>query len=65
MEDFKIGDIVQLKSGGPKMTVNDVSQAVTGLWCQWFKGSKLERGHFMKDTLIKVKEGEKSEQGKK
>jgi len=28
---FKIGDIVQLKSGGPKMTVTDISDALTSL----------------------------------
>jgi uncharacterized protein YodC (DUF2158 family) len=57
MNDFKIGDIVQLKSGGPKMTVEKVG--ATGITCQWFAGSKLEMGHFPKDAVIKIEEGEK------
>jgi uncharacterized protein YodC (DUF2158 family) len=59
MDDFKVGDIVQLKSGGPKMTVQDADQEGTGIWCQWFAGSKLERGHFPKDSVIKIDDSEK------
>jgi uncharacterized protein YodC (DUF2158 family) len=39
--DFKPGDLVQLKSGGPLMTVEQVGQrAMTGedtVWCVWFE----------------------------
>jgi len=32
---FRTGDVVRLKSGGPKMTVNDA--AASGLYlCNWF-----------------------------
>ena len=38
-DQFKLGDVVQLKSGGPKMTVtevgNDISQKPR-VWCEWF-----------------------------
>jgi uncharacterized protein YodC (DUF2158 family) len=55
---FKTGDIVQLKSGGPEMTVKgplgtsgDSSKI---LICQWFGGKKLEQGHFLPDSLKAV-----------
>jgi uncharacterized protein YodC (DUF2158 family) len=39
--DFAPGDIVQLKSGGPRMTVESVGQRhMTGedaVWCVWFE----------------------------
>ncbi|WP_366918747.1 YodC family protein [Burkholderia vietnamiensis] len=34
---FKVGDIVQLKSGGPEMTVKTMpTQTNSRYWCQWF-----------------------------
>ena len=54
---FKIGDIVQLKSGGPKMTVTDF--AVFGrdlVHTSWFAGSKEATGTFPVDALIPVKD---------
>jgi len=44
--EFKAGDLVMMKSGGPLMTVEQVSKtAMTGedgVWCVWFekKGNK-------------------------
>jgi uncharacterized protein YodC (DUF2158 family) len=46
---FNTGDIVQLKSGGPRMTVAETDQ--WGVTCQWFAGSKLSRGKFREDQL--------------
>lgn len=43
--EFKAGDIVMLKSGGPRMTVEKVGKTAIyeedGVWCVWFekKGS--------------------------
>jgi len=40
---FKIGDVVQLASGGPKMTVTDVGNDGFGkptVWCAWFVSTK-------------------------
>ncbi len=51
---FKCGEIVQLKSGGPKMTVNHSTETPKGntvYSCQWFAGSKLESGVFAEDSL--------------
>jgi uncharacterized protein YodC (DUF2158 family) len=41
---FKTGDLVQLKSGGPIMTVVDTGYA--DLVCSWFAGKKHEKGSF-------------------
>jgi len=61
MEEFKVGEIVQLKSGGPKMMVNSVDGATTNsIWCQWFAGNKLESGSFNPESLKKVAEDEKT-----
>ena len=52
MPDFKSGDLVVLKSGGPTMTVDTVNtdifddNKITGLLCVWFVGKKLERVRF-------------------
>ena len=62
MDDFKPGDIVQLKSGGPKMTVQDVRPQT--IHCQWFAGSKLEDGHFNKESIIKFKEEKKQNENR-
>lgn len=32
--EFKVGDVVILKSGGPSMTVNSVD--ISGVFCVWF-----------------------------
>ena len=40
-DEFKIGDVVKLKSGGPKMTVEDISdvRSVKVILCSWFDKS--------------------------
>lgn len=59
---FKIGDIVQLKSGGPKMTVTNIPDAPMSLGernivhTSWFAGSKKESGGFPVEALIPVKD---------
>lgn len=48
----KTGDVVQLKSGGPKMTVYAVSPSPGGgLWCKWFDGAALQKGEFSAETV--------------
>ena len=58
---FKVGEIVQLKSGGPKMTVtetpNDQYRKVYST--SWFAGAKLEHGHFPEELLMLPKEDDK------
>lgn len=55
---YKVGDLVKLKSGSPKMTVEQVSEVVPGLTgdqsnieCQWFSGTKLQSGWFNPQSL--------------
>ena len=56
-EKFKIGDIVQLKSGGPKMTVTQVLERV--VHTAWFAGSKKESGAFPFDAVMIYQEEKK------
>ena len=67
--EFKVGDVVQLKSGGPTsvMTVHAPykvqDRALVENWeeieskyiyCDWYDGNTLHREYFDKDELIKV-----------
>lgn len=58
---FKVGEIVQLKSGGPKMTVTGApSDQYNKIYAtSWFAGAKLEHGHFPEQSLMPVKEDDK------
>ena len=51
---FNIGDLVKLKSGGPKMTVTRVDNLGirTIVRCTWFAGSKKEQGEFPPEALV-------------
>lgn len=59
-EHYAPGDIVELISGGPKMTVKSSSRAVASsppsVTCQWFAGGTLKVGHFHPDSIRKVSE---------
>jgi uncharacterized protein YodC (DUF2158 family) len=59
--DFKVGEVVQLNSGGPKMTVGQKQphQGALGVYCQWFAGSKLESGFFAPEVLTRVTDDKK------
>jgi len=52
---FSPGDIVQLKSGGPAMTISSVNllDGEEGMTyrCKWFKGASKETADFTEDTL--------------
>jgi uncharacterized protein YodC (DUF2158 family) len=50
---FKVGDIVQLKSGGPSMTITETSVAgpTISYACTWFDGPNQMWGHFLEETL--------------
>lgn len=54
---YTTGDIVQLKSGGPDMTVKERVSTVDNTYrCQWFAGKKLESGVFPEDSLKPIEE---------
>jgi uncharacterized protein YodC (DUF2158 family) len=58
---FKVGEIVQLKSGGPKMTVTGTphDQYNKDYATSWFAGAKLEHGRFPEASLTPAKEDDK------
>ena len=56
-QEFQIGDIVKLKSGGPDMTVQEYEGAYERYTCQWFAGKKLERGFFKEASLERKVDG--------
>ena len=59
-EQFKVGDVVTLRSGGPDMTVTDVGYNVSRkptVWCTWFIGTNQESGAFPPDALRPAEEG--------
>jgi uncharacterized protein YodC (DUF2158 family) len=54
--EFKPGDVVRLKSGGPQMTVEKVASwngAMTAD-CSWFSDNKLQSGSFPLTSLKHV-----------
>ena len=53
---FKIGDVVQLKSGGPKMTVTSISEDQGTLIAIWFEGTKKESEAFPFGALISAQD---------
>lgn len=56
MAKFKVGDVVQLKSGGPKMTCTNIDQPLgTGrehVECKWFAGGKKQASYFPSEALM-------------
>lgn len=54
-EPYSEGDIVRLKSGGPKMTVMKVRGPFTDgeflVDCKWFSGAKVQEGSFQPSAL--------------
>ena len=59
MSDLKIGDIVTLKSGGPRMVVDLVPEGEesTHAFCMWMSASnELQEGEFRQAVLVKAPE---------
>ena len=54
---FKIGDIVRLKSGGPKMTVTApvITVGCKEVSCAWFVNGVRNFGNFPTDSIVHVK----------
>jgi uncharacterized protein YodC (DUF2158 family) len=46
--DLKVGDVVRLKSGGPKMTVESIGGLIA---CMWFARGHAKHGFFDLDML--------------
>jgi len=56
-QKLKIGDVVELKSGGPTMTVSNIDKNGQ-IYCQWFAGEydKDREGYFPFGSLKLVVE---------
>ncbi|GLZ88092.1 hypothetical protein Pres01_41430 [Metapseudomonas resinovorans] len=60
MSEIAKGDVVQLKSGGPKMTVQDLGDygfsggPKNGAYCVWFEKNKAEEKVFDVAVLVKA-----------
>ncbi len=53
--NFQVGDVVQLKSGGPKMTVSVIRSDDDGrVECAWFDDKGVERGGVYQPALLKM-----------
>jgi uncharacterized protein YodC (DUF2158 family) len=57
MAVFKKGDVVQLKSGGPRMTVTGYSE-LGNVICRWFSSGKSTEETFPDDALNLVRDDE-------
>jgi uncharacterized protein YodC (DUF2158 family) len=56
-DEFTKGDVVQLKSGGPRMTVSNTGEDSYGnfmIWCVWFEKTKKLDDTFEPETLVKA-----------
>jgi uncharacterized protein YodC (DUF2158 family) len=51
---YKIGDTVQLKTGGPLMTVNGFAATGGRLFCVWFVDGENKSATFAPDALIEA-----------
>ncbi|MBJ6726812.1 YodC family protein [Geomesophilobacter sediminis] len=49
MENFAAGSVVQLKSGGPTMTIKFIEEG--DAYCEWFSGDKVEGHSFPVQSL--------------
>jgi len=53
--DFKVGDVVRLKAGGPNMLVESIGPQghgfTSGAWCIWQVGNQNKRDFFEFVTL--------------
>lgn len=56
--EFKIGDVVMLKSGGPRMTIQNMGDYEymgishqKGLLCVWFEATSKVEGAFHPDSV--------------
>jgi uncharacterized protein YodC (DUF2158 family) len=52
--DFEVGQVVKLKSGGPKMTIEEIDDYGSGhpqASCVWFEGDKRKSSIFEFQTL--------------
>jgi uncharacterized protein YodC (DUF2158 family) len=54
--EFKNGDVVRLRSGGPDMTIKGENLLNGKVLCQWFVGATLKQEYFLIETLEKIED---------
>lgn len=54
MAQLELGEVVQLRSGGPRMTVQEVIEIGGNIRCQWFVRGELHTGVFHPRSLQKM-----------
>ncbi len=58
MSKFKIGEVVQLASGGPKMTLTTDGAKAGQVCCHWFtRDEELKAADLPEDALVRVAAG--------
>jgi uncharacterized protein YodC (DUF2158 family) len=59
MSEFKKGDVVKLKSGGPDMTIVEIGEfgydPTIKAKCHWFEGTKRKEELFLLNSLQEVR----------
>lgn len=53
-DELNVGDVVTLRSGGPKMTIERVNADEQQAWCIWFDEGKPQHASFLLTTLAKA-----------
>ena len=55
-QNYKVGDTVQLKSGGPVMTVTGVGDnyGTSSVWCSWFTDKGDEKSSTFPIEAVKL-----------
>ncbi len=59
-DNFKVGDVVRLKTGGPNMVVTATTAITTSLavvHCEWMVGNERQEGDFRADMLERADTG--------
>lgn len=57
MDELKKGMVVQLKSGGPKMTITEIEpKHAYSITCNWFLEGKLQSSSFTPKSLTVIEE---------
>ena len=54
--EFKVGDLVQLRSGGPIMTITSIEDDNKIVCTTWFDGTKKETESFPLDSILPVQD---------
>lgn len=55
-QKYKPGDLVELKSGGPKMVVELYQDSIKRYRCTWFSGAKHNSELFKEEALVSHEE---------